>query len=156
MMITEAHNLASLYLTTAGHSLWQELGVKNANSVPAERTATMWADQRAEAMLLGCLLIEGEPAAEACRRAHLQPAAFTQSRFATAYPLALAGKRVGAALCAYCTGEYIAAFEELCKRGIYHPAPDVAFALAQRTVKLAGARQRIREADRLLNGYEVA
>lgn len=155
-MVTEEHKLAVLWLTTGGRSLWQELGVKDAKPIPVEHTDTMWTDQRAEAMLLGCLLIEGAPAVDACQRARLLGIHFSAGRYAIAYAEAMTGKPVGQALCAHVGGEYLQAFDELFQRRIYHPAGDVAFALARRIVNLARARERIIEAGQLLNGYEVA
>ncbi len=163
------HNrLAKLWLTRCGLRLWDHLqaSVERAEATPGRLTVDPkdLADPRAEVLLLGCALVAGEAARPGWQRARLEPWHFTKRRIGAAL---FEGQR-GTNLTVYAANEYCHAADQVDHLALTHCAgyppemipwearryprevcealpEDVAYALAERIVRLAEARRRLRD-----------
>ncbi len=169
------NRLAELWLTRSGMRLWGHLQAHLEKEPMTTGRLTLdpkaLADPRAEVLLLGCALIGGEAARPGWQRARLEPWHFTKRRIAEAF---FEGHR-GTNLTVYAVNEYCHAKDEVDRLALTYYAgypPDripwearryprevcealpeaIAYALAERIVRLAAARARLREAYELLDG----
>ncbi|MDD5059431.1 MAG: hypothetical protein PHQ60_16360 [Sideroxydans sp.] len=163
------HNrVAEVWLTRSGMRLWDHLrGTVERTEATPERLVLdpkAVADPRAEVLLLGCALIAGEAARPGWQRARLEGWHFTRRRIGAAL---FEGQR-GTNLTVYATNEYCHAADQVDALSLTYCAgyppesipwearryprevcearpEEVAYALAERIVRLAEARRRLRD-----------
>lgn len=155
-----ARTIAEIWLSTGGHGVYEHLGtvpVVRGRRIPPPRAI---ASPRAEALLCGCLAFYGEDARAGASRAGLAASYFTTFKARTFW----AGN-TDPAYRAYVMAEFDWAADEVlaqwCERKVTgaHDADlydaavtEVAEALAEHIVRLAQVRDKLVEAERLLQG----
>lgn len=154
-----ARTVAEVWLSTGGHGIYEHLHavpVRRGRRIPVPRAIV---SPRAEDLLCGCLAFYGEYAREGAARAGLQASHFTEAKARAMW----AGGN-DATYRAYVMAEYDWAANEVlaqwCERKVAGAhdadlydanAAEIAEALAEHVVRMAQVREKLTEAERLLN-----
>ena len=154
--------LAGIWLSTHGHSLYEHL-TGEPQPIPLPRARTRLADYRAETLLCGLLYYYPDLARQGAASVGME-AWHIRGRKARA----MWEGSPDPAYRLYVLTEYNGAADEVLDRwarlrlqgadaSLYEATPDqVAAALAGHIVRLAHARDKLREAEELLKGREIA